>query len=93
MTSQTGTEAHVDLERVRTTRRALLVQGAEGRTSWDPAGTQPRAPGLSSARPQDVARWLAGLDRYEARALSRRRSAIRALDAAQVVGTGVQDLA
>jgi hypothetical protein len=39
------------------------------------------APRPAGAVPHDVARWLAGLERYEARALSRRRSAVRALEA------------
>jgi hypothetical protein len=39
------------------------------------------APGPVGAVLHDVARWLASLERYEARARSRRRSAVRALDA------------
>jgi hypothetical protein len=46
------------------------------------------APRPADAVLHDVARWLAGLERYEARALSRRRSAIRALDAAWIERAG-----
>ena len=46
------------------------------------------APRPAGAMLREVARWLAGLERYEARALSRRRSAVRALDTAQIEGVG-----
>jgi hypothetical protein len=54
------------------------------RSGLGPAG----APGPGAAVLHDIARRLAGLDRYEARARSRRRSAARALDMAQVEGAG-----
>ena len=64
--------AQVDVERVRHARHALTTRPATGAS-----GTEPR-----SGRLRDDIQELVALDRYERRAISRRRSAIRAWQAA-----------
>jgi hypothetical protein len=92
-------EAQVGLERVRAARFALLASGGAGAGASEPPNADRRsAPEFEVGRHVliravpgdkpagaigDIAQRLACLDRYEARALSRRRSAIKALDAAR----------
>ncbi|MBX9843186.1 MAG: hypothetical protein K2Z80_15395 [Xanthobacteraceae bacterium] len=70
--------AQIDVERVRHARHALIAPPAIGAS-----GTESR-PG----RLRDRIRELVTLDRYERRAISRRRSAIRALQAARFHSNG-----
>lgn len=65
-------EAQVDVERVRYARYAVIA-----RPVIAASGTRPR-----SGRLRAQLRELVALDRYERRAISRRRSAIRAFQAA-----------
>jgi hypothetical protein len=64
--------AQVDVERVRHARHALFARSAMGAS-----GTEPR-----SGEWCDEIHELVALDRYERRAISRRRSSIRAWQAA-----------
>jgi len=65
---------------------AMLRDGSTGFSDAAPSpGLEPRStvePEATAASVGDIARRLARLDRYEARALSRRRSAIKVLEAA-----------
>jgi hypothetical protein len=67
-------EAQVDLERARRARYHLLARGLD-----------PHDEAASFAK---LAPQLARLHRYERRALSRRKSAVKALGAVRMIGTG-----
>jgi hypothetical protein len=69
-------EAQIDLDRIRKARHhACLVALGEG------TGNEPKVPEVERVL-RDRARGLKNLDRYERRALARRRSATRGFDAA-----------
>jgi hypothetical protein len=71
-------EAQIELSRVRHARHHLLSSALSNPNPSNPEGSQKFAAILSR-----LAQNLAALDRYEDRALSRRKLAIRAFDQAQ----------
>jgi hypothetical protein len=80
-------EAQTDVMRVRRARHELLsraphdqeaLQNLDDVISWEPQGAD-----AFGARLSDLTKQLAAFDRYERRALSRRKFAIRELDALQ----------
>src|SRR5438477_502040 len=76
-------EAEVDLRRIRLVRSELLSTILPGGCSAGSVGYTV-APHRFAAKPSKPVQTLQSLDRYERRALSRRKRAIRAFDAVLV---------
>jgi hypothetical protein len=75
-------EAEVDLRRIRQVRSELLSHILpDGCSTGSPGHTV--APRRFAAKPSKLVQMLQRLDRYERRALSRRKLAIRTFDAAR----------
>jgi hypothetical protein len=72
-------EAQVDLNRVRNHRRRLTAGLLDDPSYGNPVGGDEKFAAIVEAN----ATRLAAIDRYERRALSRRKSAIRNFDAVQ----------
>jgi hypothetical protein len=85
-TARRFAEAQIDLDRIRRARyHACLLALDEG------TGSEPGAVQIELLVREQV-RQLKSLDRYERRALSRRRSAARAFDIAFLEAVSLQDL-